>query len=507
MKRSAILLLAVVLFLGGGDSVRSQDGLDRVRTASSWLSSAPLNPPVQPAPCAPHDPPLANPATTVTVEVHGWKGFDSAFPPDEVYGRDRSGSHISDTIRLIGNLPDGLQNPTAPQQVLGTRYYGTIPPAYYTDSDIQEVEALEGIPRYALIVAKHAHHVMERSGATNVNFVCHSMGGLVTRYLMEHDLEALVSQGKVARWVTLAGLIPGASLARLFGGIIVEAAEEYGINVIDIEHMMPSWVNENVACDGNGEEGNSPIFGGIYIHHVIADAYLLEEYSLPLLDLINPGFLPNDAVLFTAEQHFHGQAPEARFPAASGELLEASRSYHEADHFAIRDSLGAHAAAAAALLGSRRVRVTLTEMTLLNDEEKDDIFDFGEHGFPPAEIVAESEVSWPYLESLGIQEFVGERDRNNRVVPVTEMFEGDTAGNLGLVLYDSPVLDEVDEFILKLRMREVDWYPTEDVLEYIFDVDDSMGTAVLTLPVEAQTFQLNLPSVVVKLNVAVYTLY
>ena len=498
-----IALAAIPMVTLEGDELSRRPGNEMER-ARSVLSS-----PNQPFPCQPHDPPPLSPATTVTIEVHGWNPGDGFNPPDEVYGEDRSGGDISDMIRILGDLPNGFADPLAPNQVVGTRYYGLFPPDYYSEADLQEVESHEGIPRYARIIAKYARHVLERSGATGVNFVGHSMGSLVTRYVIEHDLEGLASQGKIARWVTVAGVVTGADLARLFDDAVV-AAIAYGMDLIDVLHMNPLWVQEEVAiCDGQAQGANNPTFGGILIHHVVATDFTLDEaLGLPLLDLINPGFLPNDGVLFSYEQRLHHQAPAARFPAVNGELLSSSHSWHEDDHFTIKESAGVHAAISGALLGWRRMRVVLNEITLLDDHEKDHVFDFTEFGFPPAEVAAETQVTWPYLEqSFGINPLVDERDRGSRVVAVTEIYEGQSVGGLGILLYDAPLLDGVNEVVLKLDMREIDWYPTENVFEWPVDPDDGLGTIMLTLPATSQELQVNLPDVLVKLKIEVFSLF
>ena len=452
--------------------------------------------------------PRHDPATTVTMEVHGWNTLDGISPPDSIYGGDRSDSPISDSIRFFSDVPCGLDEPEEPNQSLGTRYYGSEAPDYYSDEDIDEVEKLEGIPRYSLVVAKHAREVIDRSGATGINFVCHSMGTLVVRYLIENDLEGLVTDGLIARWVTVAGVVDGADLARTFKDV-VEASEELGIDLTDVEHMNPAWVEDNVAiCDGEVSEANNPAFGEILIHHIVADDSTFDDaFGLPLLDLLNPDSLPNDGILFSAEQQFQDQAEEAQFVTVDGESLSASRTYHESDHFAVRESLGAGAAITAALLGTRRIRVTLDEITLLDDREKDGLFDFSETGFAPAEVVLETEVAWPYLdEEFEVDPLVGERDRNNRVVPVTTLDEDETVTDLGIVLYDAPLLDGVDEVRLALDLREVDWYPTFDVTEWIFDADSGLGSTDLVLAIETQTIEVSLSDADLVLEVEVFNL-
>ena len=455
--------------------------------------------------CVAQPTPIFDPENTVTIELHGWNLTDGAFPPDAEYGRDRTGSEISDFIRLFGDLPCGFDDTEAPNGVLGMRYYGDTPADFFTDEDVDEIEALEGIPRYALIVAKHARHVLDRTGATGVNFVCHSMGNLVARYVIEHDLESLVSDAKIVRWVTVAGVLTGADLARTFEDV-VEAADVLGIDLVDVEHMAPDWVEDNVAiCDGIRTEANNPAFAAIGIHHIVANDSIIESIDLPLLDLFNPDSLPNDGILFTQEQWFADQDEDAQYTFADGSQLPTSRTYHEVDHFVVSEDAAPMAVATAALTGTRRMRITLDSITLNDDREADSIFDFSETGFGAAEVVVETEVAWPYLEDeydFGL--ILDERDRNNRVVPVISMDEGDTIDNLGLVLYDSPVLDAMDEIELNIDLREVDWYPTADVTEWLFDADSGLGSWFDSITIEEQTIELTLDDADLTLEVEIF---
>src|SRR6185436_3040213 len=97
-----------------------------------------------------------------------------------------------------------------------------------------------GVPRYAAIVARYARHVMEESGATQVNFVSASFGSLIVRWLIEKDVGGLAGEGRIARWLSAEGLLAGnwaASQDDLVG--ILDAVEP---QPIDVEHMSYDWV-------------------------------------------------------------------------------------------------------------------------------------------------------------------------------------------------------------------------------------------------------------------------
>ncbi len=411
-----------------------------------------------------------------------------------------------DQILFYSGLPEGRYDEDIPNQVVGVNYYGTVPPDWFSDADIAVIEALEGVPRYAEIVARFLHHRLELApDAEAINLACHSMGCEVVRYLLENDVEGVAGEGIIARWITGAGVVNGAWLAAL-GPWLEEYADALGIDIIDVIHMDYEWYGAHVpACDGDRTQGNNPAFGDILIHHVLADSPYIEEefWGLPLLDVVNVDSLPNDGIMWTDDQYFHDQAEEARFTAADGSLLKASRSYVYYDHFAMRGSASTGVVASASLLGSRRVTVTVQSMTLWDDREKDDLWDFDESGEPPAEVVVESAVTWPWVASTtGTDPVVDERRMSHRVVPVTSLMEGETASP-GLLVFEAPVFDEMETIRLGLTVLEADWYPTFGVSENVFDSDEILGETVLDVPIVSGTQVLNLGRVDVTLSVQV----
>src|SRR5205814_2368669 len=96
---------------------------------------------------------------------------------------------VAEAVAAFAGLPilgdaDGAPPPNV---VAGTTYYGDTPPPYYSAADLAEIDQVTaqwggGVPRYALIVAKYARHVLEISGARQVNFVSVSFGSLIVRW-------------------------------------------------------------------------------------------------------------------------------------------------------------------------------------------------------------------------------------------------------------------------------------------------------------------------------------
>ena len=151
---------------------------------------------------------VPDPAKTVTIHVHGWN-LSGASKTGTV-GDDRGGGDAVDGIMRFSGLPHGQKSPTATDQIVATEYHGSTLPSYYTAADRAEVMALRAYP-----LRRHRRKIRAlrpaRSGAEGVNLTCHSMGCLISRYLIENDVEHLASDGKLRRWVSFAGWLVGPS--------------------------------------------------------------------------------------------------------------------------------------------------------------------------------------------------------------------------------------------------------------------------------------------------------
>lgn len=443
-----------------------------------------------------------DPTKTVTIQVHGWNGTGAT--KTGTFGDDRGGGDIVDGVRRFTALPHGQTFPMAANQIVATEYYGTVPPPYYTAADRAEVAAKKGIPRYAAIVGKYARHVLSRSGADAVNLTCHSMGCLISRYLIEHDVEHLVSDGKLRRWVSFAGVVDGAKLADLDAGKWVDDwAKLLGVDLIDVEHMSRTWVESNVAIfDHKRTEGNNPNFGGLLVHHILATNPRLDKaWGVPLLDLLGHGAAPNDGIVLSEEMHLHAQQPAARFLAPSGASLPVSRSYHAANHFSITDQVSSHALASAALVGSRRVRVSLSSVTLVHDKEHV-FFDV-----PPAEIAVESQVRYPYVTRVDPSNpLLSEVSMERRVAPMFRMNQGETKSP-ALLVYDGPVFDGQSTVAVQIKLSETDFYPAAGVNENLLSKNELLGTFDQEVPLSAGDYTVTTPDVRFTVRVEVERLY
>ncbi|MCB9681957.1 MAG: hypothetical protein H6733_10855 [Alphaproteobacteria bacterium] len=431
-----------------------------------------------------------DPNHTITVHLHG---FILGLEPDTgPYGYRTGGGPIADGLRRYADLPSYTDGLDGPDHVEGTHYYGIEPPDTFTADEIARVEALQGVPRYAEIIAIQARHALDDApDATGINLTCHSMGCLVSRYLIEHDVEGLVSDGAIKRWVTYAGVVSGAGLATQFGWS-TSYLSALGIDPIDIEHMGYPWVEANVAWNGMRRQADNTAFHGILVHHVLADDPLLDAdfAALPLLDLSNPAERANDGIMWTDDEAFLSVSPRARFVTDEGQDVLPTATFVHVDHFAAREHVGAHLVGAAALVGTRRFEVVVSSL------------DVGDVGETDSEIAFETTVRWPDADQrFGVDAVIDERTIAHRVAPVVPVHG--TSAQPGLVLHSAMVFDEDTAVELALTVREVDRYPFVGIREG--GPNDVLGTDVLTLPIEDGTVDVTLGAVTVHLATRVLT--
>jgi len=440
--------------------------------------------------------------TTLTVWVHGYSNSMSDWDTD-TYGEVTSCSGILGDMKEFGiDRPCGntAQGALAPNQFLKVNYYGAIPADWLTPDQIAEIEAYPGqtgnygLHRYALIVAKLLRKRLEMSGATHINVACHSMGCLVTRYIIERNIENLAAERRFVRWFTSAGVIAGARLARLYDNITVqELGTAFGIGQSDFIHMNPDFVQDEVCWwDHKLWEGNNPLLSGMIIHHMCAtDPRIAEALNIALLDLNNPGDEPNDGIMYTMDEFFHSQADGVAFQAADGSGAPASNSFYYIDHMSLPKTKAAGVLATANLFHNRRVRISLKELHLKKDRESHGLFD-GENGTPPADIIIESAVRYnPYIkQTYGQDILIHEQLLAHRSPEMFNQLEGTTIP-WDKTIFMAPVFDEMTSLWLDLRLLEVDWYPRFGVQEWIFDKDQLLGSFTGQVSLTNHTFEVD----------------
>lgn len=433
--------------------------------------------------------------TTLSVWLHGWSNKGDADLATMVYGTASGCGGLLDETRTFGVARpcyDDPAAPDAPDQLVKIEYWGAVAPAWMSAADVAEIEALPydqgttALRRYALVAAKAIRHRLDVTGATHVNLACHSFGCLVSRTMLEHDLEHLASEQRVVRWFTSAGVLAGARLSRLYdnpdvqnvGGLLT-------FNLQDWVVMNPDFVQDTaVAWDHALHEGNNPLFRDVLIHHVAGtDPHVKAALGIQLLDLNNPGDEPNDGIMYSFDTFFHAQAPGASLHLPNGQVLPSTHSFVYEYHEYVPEQPGTVVLAAAGLFHSRKVQITLRSLELKDDREKDSAFDFSENGAAPAEIALEAEVRYdPYvLATFGREVLVAEQRLSDRSPELWTQAEGTSAQPQRRV-FEGPVFDDMTELRLDLVLLEVDWYPRFGVVEWAADTDQALAEVHAQIP-------------------------
>lgn len=318
--------------------------------------------------------PSYDPATSVVVFVHG---FDPAgYLASGPYGDDAWHEDVQKLADTLGQ-PLWQVDPTAANHVAATTYYGDTAPSWYTADDIAADAAADpGIPRYALRVARYIDHSFQRApNATAVNLVSASMGTLVARYIIEHDLLGLSSAQIITRWTTLVGVTTGNWIASNASGSIMDF---FGSVSVETSQMDTAWIDANISAHTTM---NSASFGHIIIGHWIGT---LDDSALTLLSSNQP----NDGLNLCSDQYFWGQTTTDALYLGAMPM----KSWSHTEHTGIRYNDGAWAGFASMAQGNVRVTVTLTRTKALNTHEE------WYHG--DGEFVYESSVTAPMAATL-----------------------------------------------------------------------------------------------------------
>ncbi len=420
--------------------------------------------------------------TTLTVWVHGFTNKSNSDLEQMVYGADRSCSGIFEAFSRYGHeRPCGESNPTAPNQFAKLEYYGGIPADWLTDEQVAEIEqypytdGYSRLHRYGLILAYYLRHKLDVTGATHFNMACHSMGCMITRYVIENNMENLAAENRFVRWFTSAGVLAGARLARLYDNETVrDTASAIGLDQGDFTIMNPDFYMDNVTTWNHKlYDLDNPLFEGMIIHNGCAtDPHIAEAGTIRLLDLNNPGNEPNDGIMFTLDEFFHTRGPLATMQPSYSEPLPPTHTFTYVDHMTYPDTGAAEVLATAVLFHKRKVFIEVKEVTLYNDLEKHELFD-GNDGQPPAEVAVESQVRYnPYILDTYGQNILVHDDRvDNRSTEIFIVEMENAPMDPDYTVFAGPIFDQMTELYLKVSFLEMDSYARFGISEMGISLD------------------------------------
>ena len=425
-----------------------------------------------------------DPARTATIYVQGFERTGAG--RQGTFGVDLGDPMLDAIAGMAGHPVADGGAALAPNVVAMTSYYGDTPPPWYTAADRARLDQVTaqyggGVPRYAQVIADYARDVLRRSGAQHVNFVSASFGSLIVRWLIEKDLNGLASSRRIARWLSIEGLVAGnwaASRDRLVG--YVEAVDPLPI---DVAHMDYDWVDANLHRPRT--QADHPLYANILVGQMVSTD---DEYNQAALTSLMRSFdewMPNDGVQAVPDASFQDFTPRSRLAGRTPTL-----GYFRNDHFAIQQARGAWAQIATFMAQRRRVTVTMTSARVADLKEPDEWY----WDWRPAEVVFESRVYSPAAAARwGVTDAICTREKEGGVAPIRRYSSSGETQSFTEVLFDDLVLAEEKELRLVLRAEEVDYdwrygvYETAQQPSY-----DDLGAGsitVSTLAPGSYTFQ------------------
>jgi len=416
-----------------------------------------------------------NPNTTATIVIHGFDPDGSS--QEGVFGEDVFNEVLLQQVGDFAGLPvnDG-GSPLPVNVITTTTYYGDTPPSYYTSQDIADLAAITkeyggGIPRYALIIAKYARHVMDRSGATQVNIVSASLGSFVGRWLIEKDSDSLVSGGKVARWLSLEGVLCGNWAAS--NELVQDLWDDFGTPTIDTEHMKYEWVEANLHSPRR--EADNPLFSEILIGMEMSTRDTAGDGTLTDIMLLEGDFHANDGVVTVDDSYFSAMSPQSKFF-----NLPTTHSWMHVNHYELEEYQPAMMQIAHFLTKRKRVIATITRLQVTNTEEPGEIW----WDWMPAEIVIESEVYSPLaLTKWGIVDPVCVRGMEGASSPIYEFNDDGEEQTLTHIVSDEFVAEGETSLEIALGCFEIDWSEKYDIFEPLDGDGNDLGMTSIVIPI------------------------
>ncbi len=418
-----------------------------------------------------------DPNKSVTVYVHGFS--PSGYRESGIYGEDEV-EPFFEQIPLFLGLPTTVdeEDKFKPNVLSSTTYYGDIAPSYYNEQDMRDIEAVDatysgGIPRYALIVAKYAKYLMERNGAQQVNFISASMGTLVTRWLIEKDLEGLASGDKIARWLSVEGVLNGNYAASK--SLLFKLYDSYEDLSIDTKHMKYEWIKDNLS--NPRRVGQSPYYKHILLGAETSTNDQILGSSLTKLGLIHGSFHPNDGYQIDVDTFFEDILAPYRFYGQNP-----THTYLHYTHLGVKNAKALWAEVGNFITSNKRVRVTLNNVKVNNIKEKDRWY----LKALPAEIIFESKIYSPALSlKWNITDPIAEKLYAGALPPIVKYKKKGETKAVNQVLFDDFVLPQEDTLSVWLNVREIDGDLRYKVYESFKDRDyQNIDTTTISIPLK-----------------------
>ncbi len=383
---------------------------------------------------------------TVTIYVHGFK--NDGYYRDDIYGNIYS-SDFTKKLSEYTKDPtlDNYNKDNYSNIITGVEYYGNRPPNYYTEKDIEDINSsINGIPRYALIVAKYAKFVLKETGAEKINIISASMGSLITRYMIEKNIENLALDKKIEKWISTEGVIRGnyvaSKLKNIESSAIKNVVDAFFAKSPETQQMKYEWIEANLTMERDTMK--SPYYKDILVGQIsLTDADKDDGLGLKYILPTHGGFQPNDGFQLVKDTYFGKIENYIQVP---------SHTLIHIDHVSINDSSSVYATISANLEAKRRVRVTLIDATVNRLHER----------ITPtinenAEIVFANNIYSPKAkERWGIDNAISERVYNGGTLPIHHYKKKGQKKEFEQILFDDFVLEDENRLQVEIEAFEID---------------------------------------------------
>ena len=385
----------------------------------------------------------------VNIYIHGYN--QEGEMQTDTYGKNESDKVLTSIAETTGySTIENYMQEDKKDIIVMTDYYGDTAPEYYSAQDMRDIQNAEkGIPRYARIVAKYAKHTLKETGAKSINIISASMGSLVSRYLIEKNLEQLSSDKKIKKWLSFEGVIKG-NVAGSKGGL-VSLLDTFVKQPSEVSQMHYDWVKENL-------DEKSPYYKNIQIGFESSTRDDLNNKAITKILLVDGKNPANDGVQAVNDTFFVNQDTHVFF--------------HE-NHRSLTKNMAAWGFAATFLISKKHVRITLVEAT---------VNDLHEPFTSEAEIVFESSVhSAKAQEKWNFSNAIDERILDSGYLKLYEYASVGESKILNQVLFSAYILEEENELTLDITPYELDKEVKYKVLEISNNSHESLGKSSSTI--------------------------
>jgi hypothetical protein len=415
-----------------------------------------------------HNTNFTHSAKTVTIYVPDYE--KSGYALNGVYGQSFE-SDFLDTLVEFTNLPtlENYNKETFSNLITAVEYYGDEAPFYYTFLDTTDLSRVTeeyggGIPRYAMIVAKFATYILEETEADKINIISHGMGSLITRWMIEKNIEQLASSKKIEKWMSIDGMIRGnylLSRATELNNISINSyIQPFFENSVDTQQMQYTWIEENLTPDR--ERMGSSYYDDILVGQISLTESDGADVGLSYVLSVDGQFQAHNGYQLVKDTYFGTIDYSIQTP---------SQTYIHKDYANVDESNGIFATLNSFLEAKKRVRVTLVDVTVTDMHET--ISSDNE----ASEIVFENSIFSPYAESQWDMEdeAISEKLYESGMLTLHDYQENGETKELNQILFDDFVSSSETTLNLEIEGYEIDRNTKYNLNEEGITTKDSLG--------------------------------